>query len=412
MRTDKTHTKDIDALVFDDKNFNKHTPQGMQMLEQSIQRNGFGRSVFCDRNNVLIGGNGVVETARKLGKTRVRFVETDGDELVVVKRNDIDINTKAGRELALADNATTAVDLDWDEDMLRDVQMDDDIDIDFGEWGLDLPPLDETTDSTPAASSEPESGGVADASASTLMRTHALERKASDGDIWVLGEHRIACVGGDRRTSDALSDLMLDARASMLLMNDGEKSLSHALLSPWLINGSSFYIWTNTERLSGQIERLKDATDFQLLSVLAWVKSEAHVSRKDYASRWQPCLYGCKRGAAHSWYGDKKASDVLTYTLPSDVDGRMYPLPVDMVMYLMDNSSRAGDIVLDPTGNATTLLAADKTHRMAYMCVQGEEAVDGLIDMYINYIARSAEGVYLLKGDGTRVPYADVERKD
>lgn len=98
--------KKIQDLKFDDHNFNDHTAEGMALLEKSIKQNGFGRSVLVDKDDNLLSGNGVVESAIKAGKTKIKVVETTGDELVVVKRTDLDINTKEGRYMALADNVT------------------------------------------------------------------------------------------------------------------------------------------------------------------------------------------------------------------------------------------------------------------------------------------------------------------
>lgn len=108
----------IDELKYDEHNFNKHTDEGLKLLEKSVEQNKFGRSILVDKDNNIIAGNGIVETARKLGKTKIRVVETSGEELVVVKRNDLHIDSKEGRELALADNATSAANLQWNEEEL------------------------------------------------------------------------------------------------------------------------------------------------------------------------------------------------------------------------------------------------------------------------------------------------------
>jgi hypothetical protein len=54
----------------------------------------------------------------------IRVIETDGTELVVVQRRDLDLLTdKAARELAYADNRIAQLDLDWDtEALLADQQ--------------------------------------------------------------------------------------------------------------------------------------------------------------------------------------------------------------------------------------------------------------------------------------------------
>ena len=106
----------IKDLKFDDKNFNKHTQFGMSLIEKSLRENGAGRSILLDKDNNIIAGNGVVESAGQIGLEKIKIVETTGDEIVAVKRTDISLNSKKGREMALADNSTARADLEWDFD--------------------------------------------------------------------------------------------------------------------------------------------------------------------------------------------------------------------------------------------------------------------------------------------------------
>lgn len=126
----------ISDLVFDDKNFNKHTEYGMSLIEKSIRNNGAGRSILIDKNNRIIAGNGVTEIAGQIGLDDVQIVESDGTKIIAVKRTDIDLDSKQGREMALADNATGAVDLAWDEEQIQFAEEE------FGmvaeEWGVNL----------------------------------------------------------------------------------------------------------------------------------------------------------------------------------------------------------------------------------------------------------------------------------
>lgn len=119
----------ISELKFDDKNFNRHTSYGMSLLEKSLRENGAGRSILIDKDNNIIAGNGIVESAGQIGLENVKIVETNGDEIVAVKRTDISLDSKKGREMALADNATSAVDLSWDEEVIKEER---------DRWGLDL----------------------------------------------------------------------------------------------------------------------------------------------------------------------------------------------------------------------------------------------------------------------------------
>lgn len=110
----------IKDLKFDDKNFNKHTEFGMSLLEKSLRENGAGRSILLDKDNNIIAGNGIVEAAGQIGLEKVKIIEVRGDEIVAVKRTDIELDSDAGRQMALADNATAAADLSWDEENLSE----------------------------------------------------------------------------------------------------------------------------------------------------------------------------------------------------------------------------------------------------------------------------------------------------
>lgn len=126
----------IKDLKFDDKNFNKHTEFGMSLLEKSLRENGAGRSILLDKDNNIIAGNGIVESAGQIGLENVRIVETTGDELIAVKRTDISLNSEQGRKMALADNATAKADIEWDEENLKS-EFDEQELKDWGVVGLD-----------------------------------------------------------------------------------------------------------------------------------------------------------------------------------------------------------------------------------------------------------------------------------
>lgn len=131
----------IDKLRPDDQNFNKGTEYGEHLMEQSLRKFGLGRSILLDRNNRIIAGNKTTEKAGELGFEKVVIVETDGNTLVAVKRNDIDLDSAEGRELALADNATSEANLEWDNGLIAEAAQD------FGfipeEWGVSVEELSE-----------------------------------------------------------------------------------------------------------------------------------------------------------------------------------------------------------------------------------------------------------------------------
>ena len=71
-----------------------------------------------------IAGNKTFEVAQRLG-IPTRVIETDGQELVVVRRRDLRLaSDPQARALAIADNRVGELDLDWDPAILQQLQAD------------------------------------------------------------------------------------------------------------------------------------------------------------------------------------------------------------------------------------------------------------------------------------------------
>lgn len=130
-----TETVNIEELVQDQHNFNKGTEEGARLMEKSFTELGAGRSILIDKDGNIIAGNKSQKAAMAAGIKKVRVIESDGTELIAVKRTDISIDSKEGRELALADNLTTQVNLAWDNVELASVAAEQGIDL--PDWGLD-----------------------------------------------------------------------------------------------------------------------------------------------------------------------------------------------------------------------------------------------------------------------------------
>ena len=138
---------DIEELRQDTLNFNKGTYEGEGLIKKSLERFKAGRSVLIDKNNNIIAGNKTVSAAATMGM-KVRVIETTGDELVAVKRTDIDLDSKEGRELALADNRTAQINLAWDEPNIEAAEIQ--FGLDASDFGLEM------TDNEPTAESKGE----------------------------------------------------------------------------------------------------------------------------------------------------------------------------------------------------------------------------------------------------------------
>ena len=178
-------------LIQDEHNYRKHSETNKARIRKSIDEAGLGRSVVIDADGVLVAGNGVQQVIDK--DTPVRVVETDGTELVVVKRTDLHTDDPRRKTLALADNAT-ADDVEWDFDAIAEDWTEDEA----GDWGVEWPADEEEIEQKEAHEDDFDPDSVTD----TVCKK---------GDIWKLGNHRLMC--GD--STDA---------GDVALLMDGEKA--------------------------------------------------------------------------------------------------------------------------------------------------------------------------------------------
>ncbi len=108
----------------DKQNANKGNTRGQKMIDSSFAESGAGRSVLVTADDVLIAGNHAIEGAMRAGITDVIEIETDGSQLVVVKRVDLQAGDKKAKRLAIADNRVGQVNLEFSADQLmQDIDM-------------------------------------------------------------------------------------------------------------------------------------------------------------------------------------------------------------------------------------------------------------------------------------------------
>ena len=143
--------KSISTLKQDPKNARKRTAQSKHLIQESLSRYGAARSIVIDETDRILAGNGTIEGAKAAGISKVRIIETDGDEIIAVRRTGLTEHQKVG--LALADNRTSDLS-EWDAEMLHNLSQEQDIAPWFSEDDIaellgkkdDFDPDDPTTD--------------------------------------------------------------------------------------------------------------------------------------------------------------------------------------------------------------------------------------------------------------------------
>ena len=122
-----------EEIKFDKRNYRKHDKKNKSLIKKSLEKFGAGRSIVVDAEGEIIGGNGVYEQAQKLG-LKTKIVETDGSELVVVKRTDLKTDDVKRKALAVMDNSTSDTS-EFDLELLTtDFSVDE-----LEDFGIELP---------------------------------------------------------------------------------------------------------------------------------------------------------------------------------------------------------------------------------------------------------------------------------
>ena len=203
---------DIEELAQDTHNFNRGNEQGQQLMERSFKELGAGRSILLDRNGNIIAGNKSQKAAIAAGIKKVRVIETTGDELVAVKRTDVDIDTAEGRKMAFLDNLTTQVNLTWDETEIQAVQADVE-GFDVGDFGVSIDQLPGNPFDVKEPTGETTQTEQPQAEEDDFDPDEVHETKVKTGDVWLLGEHRLMC--GDSTDAECVAKLMNGERADI-----------------------------------------------------------------------------------------------------------------------------------------------------------------------------------------------------
>lgn len=104
-------------------NANTHTPRGMGMLGDAMNRDGYVAPMTAAANGEIIDGSARLEMANdRLGEDII-VVEHDGTKPIVTVRTDIsDADTDAARRISVAANRIAEVNLSWDIPILRELK--------------------------------------------------------------------------------------------------------------------------------------------------------------------------------------------------------------------------------------------------------------------------------------------------
>lgn len=388
----------IKDLKSDHKNARKRTDRSASLIKESLERYGAARSIVIDEDNRILAGNGTIEGAKAAGIKNLRVIETDGTEIIAVKRTGLSEEEKVG--LALADNRTSDLS-DWDADMLKQLSEEQDITPWFDDE--DLAEIIGEVEQLPAE-------GLTDADDVPEAPEEPITKP---GDLWILGNHRLLC--GDSTSISAMERLLDSAQADLWITDppynvnyEGGTGLkiendnmadadfrqflvdaytaANAVLRP----GAAFYIW-HADSEGYNFRGAAFDTGWKVRQCLIWVKSALVMGRQDYQWKHEPCLYGWTEGASHTWNSDRKQTTVLEFDKPRKNGEHPTMKPVELFQYQIENSSKPGQIVLDSFGGSgTTVIACERSNRKARLMELDPKYCDVIVKRWEDFTGNTA----------------------
>lgn len=233
------------------------------------------------------------------------------------------------------------------------------------------------------------------------------------GDFYELGEHRLICGSAtdidvmEKLSNDILVDLIITdppynvdyvgkTKDALKIKNDSmSDSNFYQFLYDAYVNmfavckeGASIYVFHADMEGVNFRKAFKDS-GFKLSECLVWLKNCMVMGRQDYHWKHEPILYGWKEGQAHKWYSDRCQTTVLEFDRPSRSEEHPTMKPIPLVGYLMQNSSKKKDYVLDPfLGSGTTLIVSEQLGRKCIGTELSPAYCDVIVKRYINFIAK------------------------
>ena len=426
----------IDSLKPDPRNPRVHSTRQVSQIAQSIKTFGFNVAIIVDSNNVILSGHGRWLACQKLGWQEVPVIKLEH------------LTEAQARAFAIADNKLCE-NACWNTQLLAEIFLElNALDLDFsiedtgftmGEIDLHIEGLNADQHQADAADQSPPHAGQPAVSKS--------------GDLWLLGQHRIYC--GNALDSQSYELLMQGIQAQLIFtdppynvpiaghvsgkgntqhrefaMASGEMSAAEfttfltqtlTLLAFHSQQGSIHFICMDWRHVA-EMMAAGNAVYTELKNICVWVKDNGGMGSL-YRSQHE-FIFVFKQGTASHQnnvelgkYG-RYRTNVWHYPGVNSLsrqgqEGNLLALhptvkPVALIADAILDCSARGEVILDCfSGSGSTLLAAERTGRIAYAMEIDALYVDTAIRRWQNYCGETA--IHAATGQSFNVMAAPAE---
>lgn len=337
---------------------------------KSLTEFGWQQPIVTDGDHVIIIGHTRLKAAKKLGMKTVPCVVADS------------LTPEQVRALRIADNKTGEI-AEWDFNLLPvelRALVDSGYDATLSGFSLeDIGDILAGDDIAAEGATDPDT-----------VPEPPKESTSKPGEVYQLGDHRLVCgdatkaedvrkaMGGDVAQlwlTDPPYNVAYESADGKTIQNDSmEDTAFHDFLVAAfkvavevIAPGATFYVYHADSEGYNFRSALK-LVGLKVRQCLIWRKDSLVLGRQDYQWVHEPVLTGWKDGAAHKWYGDRKQTTMMEFAKPRKSADHPTMKPVEMLEYLLKNSSKRGDVVLDTFGGSgSTLMACERLGRKCRM---------------------------------------------
>jgi len=404
----------INDLQNDHKNARKRTDRSSKLIKESLQKFGAARSIVIDENNRILAGNGTIAGAKAAGIKNLKVIETDGNEIIAVKRTGLSEDEKVG--LALADNRTSDLS-EWDLNMLEELSQEHDLE----PW-FDNDDLKELLGETEVLPTE----GLTDPDDVPEVPEEPITK---EGDLYILGNHRLLC--GDSTNIQHVEKLMDNKKADMVftdppyninfsgtmsntsrngkliphqgmnskynsIHNDKKSSSEFKEFISEILNiislkcKGAYYITFNSANLHELLNPIALSIGYK--SIIIWMKNQSPMGGGAYRRRYEPIVYG---NFSKNFYGvPYSEDDIWQFDRTNKNDLHPTMKPVDLIINALNHGCINNEIVLDLFGGSgSTLIASERTNRHAYLMELDPKYCDVIVKRWEDFTGNKAKRV-------------------
>ena len=388
---------DIDSLILNPKNNNKHSKEQIERLAKLIKHNGFRNPlVVSNRSGFVISGHGRIEAAKLAGLKEVPVMYQDFD------------NEASEYAYLTSDNAVAS----WAE---LDMQMINAELLNFPDLDIDLLGIKDFELVIPEVLEPLTDEDTVPEVVNPITRR---------GDIWLLGNHRLMC--GDSTMIDDVEKLMNGKKADMVFTSppynantkagqgdifNGKKSkklyaegysdnlesnqyldFTKTVLENCFSVTEGFIFWNVSYNANSRFEYIKqieDRIEF-LIEQICWKKTSTIPFKGSLMRDWEPIYLfstngkslGLKEVVSNHW---------VVSNQNSQQENHKACFPVDLPRKGISIVKKTTGIVFEPfCGSGTTLIASEKEERRCFGMELDEKYCDVIIKRWMNFTGKKA----------------------